>query len=98
MVFNLMILNQIKIQESTRWYLAVELYDRLVCRTNYTTDPFAVMEFVLKKGECSKAYVLFKGEDNKSGMQMFIQKEIEVSNYLSIADSISEMFYEFIII
>lgn len=93
-----MILNQIKIQESIRWYLDEELYDRLVYRTNYTTDPFAALEFVLKRGECSKAYVLFKGEDNQSGMQMFIQKEIEVSNYLSIADSMSEMFYEFIII
>lgn len=91
-----MILEQIKQQDSNRWYLDEELYDRLVYRTNYTADPFAALEFVLRRGECTKAYVLFKGEDNKSGMQMFIQKEIEVCNYLSIADSMSEMFYEFI--
>jgi hypothetical protein len=92
-----MILDQISVQNSERWYLDEVLYDRLVYRTNFTSDPFAAMEFVLRGGEYSKAYVLFKGEDNKPGMQMFIQKEIDVCNYLSLADSMSDMFYEFII-
>lgn len=92
-----MILDQIKIQESTRWYLDEELYDRLVYRTNYTTDPFAAIEFVLKRGERNKAFVLYKSEDCKGGIELFYQREIDLGQYLSIADSMSEMFYEFII-
>lgn len=92
-----MILEQIKLQDSPRWYLDEELYDKLIYRTNYTTDPFATMEFVLKKGTLNKAYVLYKSEDNRSGMELFFQSEIGVGQYLSIADSMSEMIYEFIV-
>jgi hypothetical protein len=92
-----MILHQIKVQESSRWYLDEELSDRLVYRTNYTTDPFAAIEFVLKRGERNKAFVLYKSEDCRAGMELFYQSEIGVGQYLSIADDMSEMFYEFII-
>lgn len=92
-----MILNQIKVQESSRWYLDEELYDRLVYRTNFTTDPFAAMEFVLKRGEQNKAYVLYKSENCKVGMELFYRREIDLVHYLSIADSMSELFYEFIL-
>jgi hypothetical protein len=91
-----MILEQIKQQDSERWYLDEELYDRLIYRTHFTTDPFASMEFVLKRGNYNKAYVLYKSEENRSGMELFFQSEIVVGQYLSIADSMSEMFYEFI--
>ena len=92
-----MILSQIKIQESKRWFLDEELYDRLIYRTNYISDPFAAMEFVLKRGDSNKAFVLFKGEDNKEGMELFFQKEIKFDQYLSLAENMSEMFYDFII-
>ncbi len=92
-----MILEKIKIQSSERWFLDEELYDRLVYRTNLISDPFAAIEFILKPGDGNKAYVLFKGEDNKIGTELFFQKEISVDNYLSIADGMSEMFFEYII-
>lgn len=92
-----MILAQIKQQDSERWYLDEELYDRLIYRTNFTTDPFASMEFVLRRGVGNKAYVLYKSEDCRAGMELFYQSEIGIGQYLSIADSMSEMFYEFII-
>ncbi|MEY2922907.1 MAG: hypothetical protein RL108_1533 [Bacteroidota bacterium] len=53
-----MILEKIKIQECNRWYLDEVLYDRLVFRTNFVGDPFASIEFVLKKGDSNKAFVL----------------------------------------
>ncbi len=92
-----MILDKIKLQESKRWYLAEVLYDRLVYRTDVVSDPFAAIEFVLKRGNFDKAYVLFKGEDNPVGMELYFQKEIPVENYLSIAESMSDMFYDYII-
>jgi hypothetical protein len=92
-----MILEQIKLQDSQRWYLDEVLHDKLIYRTNYTTDPFATMEFVLKRGTFNKAYVLYKSEDNRSGMELFFQSEIRVGQYLSIADSMSDMFYDFIL-
>ena len=92
-----MILEQIKLQDSPRWYLDDEHNDRLIYRTNFTTDPYATMEFVLRRGTDKKAYVLYKSENNRSGTELFIQSEIGVCQYLSIADSMSEMFYEFII-
>jgi hypothetical protein len=92
-----MILEKIKIQSSERWFLDEELYDRLVYRTNLISDPFAAIEFVLKRGDENKAYALFKGEDNKIGTELIFQKEISVDNYLSIADGMSEMFFEYII-
>jgi len=69
-----MILDQIKIQESDRWYLDEELYDRLVYRTHLVSDPFAAIEFVLRKDNPNKAFVLFKGEENKAGIELFYQK------------------------
>lgn len=92
-----MILDQIKLQESNRWYLDEVFFDRLVYRTNFITDPFAAIEFVIRRDNFQKVNVLFKGEGNKEGMEMYIQKEISVDRYLAIADSMSEMFYEFII-
>ena len=90
-------LDKIKTQLSDRWFLDEELYDRLVYRTNLISDPFAAIEFVLRLGDANKVFVLFKGEDNKSGMQMFVEKEISIDNYLSIADGMSDMVFEFLI-
>ncbi|MHA8103775.1 hypothetical protein [Aquirufa nivalisilvae] len=92
-----MILDQIKQQESNRWFLDEELYDRLVYRTHFVGDPFAAIEFVLKDRSGNKAIVLFKGEDNKAGMELFFQKEIRVGKYLSLADEMSEMVFDYII-
>ena len=92
-----MILEQIKQQDSERWYLDEELFDRLIYRTNFTTDPFTSMEFVLRRGAYNKAYVLYKSEDCRAGMELIIKSEIGVGHYLSIADGMSEMFYDFII-
>ena len=92
-----MVLDKIKNQLSDRWFLEEELYDRLVYRTNLVSDPFASIEFVLRRGESNKVFVLFKGEDNKAGMEMFFQKEVDIDKYMSIADSMSDMFFEFII-
>ena len=91
-----MILDQIKLQACDRWYLDEVLYDRLVYRTNLISDPFAAIEIVVKKGNLNKAYVLYKGEDNKAGMELFFQKEISIDKYLSIADGMSDMFFDFI--
>lgn len=68
-----MVLEKIKTQISNRWFLDEELYDRLVFRTNHLIDPFASIEFVLKPGDNIKVYVLFKGENNKSGTELFFQ-------------------------
>lgn len=92
-----MILDQIKQQQCDRWYLEEILYDRLVYRTNLVSDPFAAIEIVLKKGDPNKAYVLYKGEDNKAGMELFFQKEISIDSYLSLADGMSDMMFDFII-
>jgi hypothetical protein len=92
-----MILDQIKLQQNERWYLDEELYDRLVYRTNFVSDPFAAIEFVLKRDDPQKAYVLFKGEENKAGTELFFQKEIGIEKYLSLADGMSEMVFEYII-
>jgi hypothetical protein len=91
------LLNKIKDQQSDRWYLDEVLYDRLIYRTNFVIDPFAAMEFVLKREDPNKAYVLFKGEENRPGMELFFQKEISIDKYLSIADGMSDMFFNFII-
>lgn len=92
-----MILEKIKTQECDRWYLDEVLYDRLVCRTNFVGDPFASIEFVLKKGDSNKAFVLYKSEANMSGTEMFFQKEISVEKYLSMAVGMSEMFFDYIL-
>lgn len=92
-----MILEKIKPQECDRWYLDEVLYDRLVYRTNFVSDPFASIEFVLKKGDSNKAFVLYKSEDNMSGTEMFFQKEISVEKYLSLADGMSDMFFDYIV-
>ncbi|MHA8093231.1 hypothetical protein V7S78_12015 [Aquirufa regiilacus] len=91
-----MILTKIKLQEAKQWYLTEELTDRLVYRTNFVSDPFAAMEFVRRKGNPEKIFVLFKSEDNPTGMELFFQKEIIANDYLLIAENMSEMFYEFI--
>jgi hypothetical protein len=90
------ILSKIKNQESARWFLAEEHHNRLIYRTHYISDPFAAMEIVLKRGQTNKAYVLYKSEENPTGMELFFQKEIHTDDYLSIAENMSEMFYEFI--
>ena len=92
-----MILNQIKLQQNERWYLDEELYDRLVYRTNFVSDPFAAIEFVLKRGDNNKVLILLKGENCKEGMELFFQKEISVNRYLSIVDGMSEMVFDYII-
>jgi hypothetical protein len=92
-----MILDQIKLQECNRWYLEKELVDRLIYKTNLVSDPFASIEFVLKKADPNKAFVLFKSEENKAGMELFFQKEISMDKYLSIADGMSDMFFDYII-
>lgn len=92
-----MILDQISNQESNRWFLYQAFNDRLVYRTNFTSDPFAAIEFLIRRDNDRKVIVIFKGEDNKVGIQMFIQKEISVDRYLAIADSMSDMFYEFLV-
>lgn len=91
-----MILAKIKLQGAKRWYLTEEFTDRLVYRTNFVGDPFAAMEFVRRKGNPEKVYVLYKSEDNPAGMELFFQKEIPTDDYLSIAENMSEMFFEFI--
>ncbi|MEY2921458.1 MAG: hypothetical protein RL108_67 [Bacteroidota bacterium] len=92
-----MVLDEIKKQESYRWHLDEVLIDRLVYRSNFISDPFASIEFVLKPGNANKVFVLFKGEDNKAGMEMFFQKELCVEKYLTITDNMSDMVFEFII-
>lgn len=92
-----MILDLIKFQESERWYLFDELDDRLIYKTNHISDPFAAIEFVIRRDNNLKVFVLFKGEDNRAGMEMFIQKEISVDKYLNIADNMSDMFYDFLV-
>ncbi len=92
-----MILDQIKIQESDRWYLDEELYDRLVYRTHLVSDPFAAIEFVLRKDNPNKAFVLFKEEENKAGIELFFQKEISIHKYLSLADGMSDMVFDYLI-
>lgn len=89
-----MILDQIKQQQCERWYLDEILYDRLVYRTNLVSDPFAAIEVVLKKGDPNKAFILYKREDNKAGMELFFQKEIGIEKYLSLAEGMSEMFFD----
>jgi hypothetical protein len=42
-------------------------------------------------------YLLYKGEDNKAGMELFFQKEISIDSYLSLADGMSDMMFDFII-
>lgn len=92
-----MILDQIKQQQSCRWFLDEELYDRLVYRTHFVSDPFAAIEFVLKDRSANKVFVLFKGEDNTAGMELFFQKEISVDKYLSLADEMPEMVFDYFI-
>lgn len=92
-----MILDQIKIQESDRWYLDEELYDRLVYRTHLVSDPFAAIEFVLKRGDKNKVFILFKGENCKEGIELFFQKEIGLDRYLSIVDGMSDMIFDYMI-
>lgn len=91
-----MILAKIKLQEAKRWYLTEELSNRLVYKTNFVSDPFAAMEFVRRTGNPEKIFVLFKSEDYPTGMELFFQKEIITDDYLLIAETMSEMFYEFI--
>jgi hypothetical protein len=92
-----MILDQIKQQQCDRWYLDEVLSDRLVYRSNQISNPFVAIEFVLKRDDPQKAYVLFKDEENKVGNELFFQKEIGIEKYLSLADGMSDMMFDYII-